>query len=81
VKRCADAIEDYLGPGTKGRLNDDGDLVLESADKTKKVRFDINDTSPHNNPHGHVEEFERVKNKMKPTFESGPIYPKDVPHD
>jgi hypothetical protein len=56
-------------------------LVIESADGAKKVRFDINDPSPHNSPHGHVEEFKQVKNKMKPKYKSGPIYPKDVPHE
>lgn len=81
VNKAADAIEDYLGPGAKPKINEAGDLVIESADGAKKVRFDINDPSPHKSPHGHVEEFKKVKNKMKPKYKSGPIYPKDVSHE
>lgn len=81
VSKAADSIEDYLGSGAKSKINEAGDLVVESAKGTKKVRFDIKDPSPHKSPHGHVEEFSQVKNKMKPKFKSGPIYPKDVPHE
>jgi len=37
--------------------NKSGDKVFISSDGTRRIRFDINNTSPHNNPHGHVEEF------------------------
>ena len=56
-------------------------MVVESADKTKKVRFGLNNPSPHNNPHTHVEELKRVKNRTVPTRKSGPIYPRDVPRE
>lgn len=61
--------------------NEAGDLVMESADGLKKIRFDINRPAPHKNPHSHVEIFKKVKNKKVPVEKSGPIYPKDVPHE
>ena len=81
VAKTADKITDYLGPGAKAKINKAGDLVIESADGTRTVRFDINNPNPHRSPHLHVEEYKRVKNKKKPTYESGPLYPKDVPHE
>lgn len=47
-----------------------------SADGKRRVRFDINNTYPHNNVHGHIEEF--VNGSWQ---KSGPIYPWDVPHN
>lgn len=81
VGKAAESIEGYLGPGARATRNPAGDLVLESADASRKVRFDINRTAPHKSPHAHVEEFKQVKNKSVPTYKSGPVYPKDVPHE
>jgi RHS repeat-associated protein len=81
AKEGADLIGRYLGPGARASRNKAGDLVVESADGAKKVRFDIKRPAPHSNPHAHVEEFTTVKNKSVPTYKSGPIYPKDVPHE
>jgi hypothetical protein len=47
-----------------------------SADETKRVRFDINNPSPHKNPHAHVEQ--KIEDNW---VKSGPIYPKDVPQE
>jgi hypothetical protein len=81
IKHGADLVDDIVGQGAKGTLNDAGDLVIESANGLKKVRFDINHTAPHKNPHGHVELFKKVKNNKVPVKKSGPIYPRDVPHE
>jgi len=45
------------------------------------VRFDLNHTNPHANPHGQLEIFEKIKNNLMPIFKSDPIYPWDVPHN
>lgn len=74
-------VEDIVGPNAKATLNEAGDLVIESQNGLAKVRFDINRTVPHKSPHAHVEVFEQVKNKKVPVQKSGPIYPKDVPHE
>jgi len=50
--------------------------VLISRDGTRRVRFDINNPSPHANAHGHVEVL--VNGKW---VKSGPIYTTDVPHN
>jgi hypothetical protein len=69
-------MKDWLGDGAKLIKNKSGDTVIISEKGTKRVRFDINNPSPHNNPHGHVEEL--VNGKWD---KSGPLYPKDVPHN
>jgi len=74
-------VEDIIGPNAKATLNEAGDLVIESQNGLTKVRFDINRTVPHKNPHAHVEVFEQIKNKKVSVQKSGPIYPKDVPHE
>jgi hypothetical protein len=69
-------IKDWLGKDAKVITNKSGDKVFISSDGTRRIRFDINNTSPHNNPHGHVEEF--INGKW---VKSGPLYPVDVPHN
>jgi len=69
-------MKDWLGNDAKVITNKNGDKVFMSSDGTRRIRFDINNTSPHNNPHGHVEEL--INGKW---VKSGPIYPKDVPHN
>ena len=74
-------VEDIVGSNAKATLNEAGDLVIESETGLTKVRFDINKTTPHQNPHAHVESFKQVKNNMIPVQKSGPIYPRDVPNE
>lgn len=69
-------VEAWLGENVRAITNKNGDKVFTSEDGTKRLRFDINNTSPHKNPHGHVEEF--IDGKW---IKSGPIYPIDVPHN
>ena len=76
VTDLAKDIKDWLGKDARVITNKNGDKVFMSGDGTKRIRFDINNTSPHNNPHGHVEEL--VNGKW---VKSGPIYPTDVPHN
>jgi hypothetical protein len=74
---AGDAIGDWLGPGTKVITNDEGDKIFVSGDGKRKVRVDLNNPSPHENPHSHAEE-----KKSDGTWDkSGPIYPKDVPKE
>ena len=76
VDDLAKNIKDWLGKDAKVITNKSGDKVFISSDGTRRIRFDINNTSPHNNPHGHVEEF--INGKW---VKSGPLYPVDVPHN
>ena len=70
------SIQDWLGDGARLVKNKNGDTVIISADGTKRVRFDLYNTSPHNSPHFHIEEF------IDDTWQkSGPIYPYDVPQN
>jgi RHS repeat-associated protein len=55
VRDTAQAIKDWLGPGAQAFRNKAGDLITMSRDGLRKVRFDINNPSPHANPHTHVE--------------------------
>ena len=55
------------------RDNKAGDKVFINKAGTWRVRFDINNPSPHQNPHSHVEELTSGK-----WLKSGPIYPTDV---
>jgi hypothetical protein len=64
----------WLGKDYRTITNGAGDNVFMSKDGLRKIRFDINKTSPHANPHTHVEEF--VNGKW---VKSGPLYPKDMP--
>lgn len=75
VSTVAKAIKIWLGPGAKWIVNKAGDKVFMSKDGTKRVRFDIKNPSPHQSPHGHIEEL--INGKW---VKSGQIYPKDVPH-
>ncbi|MDD2377030.1 MAG: hypothetical protein PHD15_05710 [Clostridia bacterium] len=68
-------IKDLLGKDTKIIINKNGDKIFISKDGTRRVRFDINNPSPHQSPHAHIEEL--VNGAWKKT---GPVYPTDVPH-
>ena len=64
----------FLGQDARVITNKNGDKIFISKNGTRKIRFDINKTKPHENPHGHVEEL--INGEWK---KSGPIFPKGVP--
>ena len=76
VGGVADSVATWLGRGGRVIKNDAGDSIFLSENGLRRVRFDINRPFPHRSPHGHVEEF--VNGKWN---KSGPVYPKDVPHN
>jgi hypothetical protein len=76
VAEAANAIARWLGKDVRVIVNKEGDYVFLSQNGTRKVRFDINDPSPHGSPHGHADEF--IDGKW---VRSEPIYPKDVPNN
>lgn len=69
-------ISKWLGEGAKFIRNEAGDPIFLSKDGLKCIRFDFNKTTPHNNPHAHIEI--KVDGKW---IKSGQIYPTDVPHN
>jgi hypothetical protein len=66
--KLLEKLADFLGVGSKARLNNAGDLLLQSQDELREVRFDFNNFSPHDAPHVHVIEYEWVKNKKIEIF-------------
>jgi len=76
IENLANDMKSWLGDGAKLIKNKSGDTVIISKDGARRIRFDINNPSPHNSPHGHIEEL--VNGKW---VKSGPIYPVDVPHN
>lgn len=68
-------ISEWIGNNSKMIQNDSGDLIFISKDGSRKIRFDFNNPSPHNNPHCHIEQL--IDGKWN---KSGQIYPIDVPH-
>ena len=76
IKKIEQQINGWLGKGTKLIKNSSGDYVFISKDELRRVRFDLKNPSPHNNPHGHIEEY--IEGKWN---KSGPIYPIDVQHN
>ena len=69
-------VSTWLGERTRFIHNEAGDSVFLSKDGVRRVRFDINNPTPHQNPHAHVEV--KINDKW---VKSGPIYPNDVPHN
>jgi hypothetical protein len=57
VQGVSKEATEWLGPNSKVITNSSGDKVFLSEDGLRKIRFDINNPAPHNNPHMHVEEL------------------------
>ena len=73
-------IRNWLGNDARVITNNSGDKIFLSNDGLRRVRFDINRTHPHNNPHGHFEH--KIGNIWAPVDPDNPqIYPLDVPHN
>jgi len=76
IANLSSEIEGWLGEDAKIIKNKHGDKIFISKNGLRRVRFDLKNTKPHNNPHGHVEEL------VDGTWvKSGPIYPYDIPHN
>jgi len=73
IEKALQAAKDWLGKEVRAITNKDGDSIFMNKAGTKKLRFDIKNPSPHENPHAHIEEL--INGKWR-----GPrIYPRDVP--
>ncbi|WP_041419018.1 RHS repeat-associated core domain-containing protein [Simkania negevensis] len=77
IAEIIERIEKFLGKGSKGFLNEAGDVIIESKDGLKQFRIDLLHTHPHQNPHSHIIEYEKIKNKKYKSFDHR-IYPSDV---
>jgi hypothetical protein len=71
-------IVKYVGEDAVGQLNKHGDLILESKDGLRQVRFDVNHPQPHRSPHAHVVEYRNTKNGKERIYNER-VYPRDVP--
>ena len=57
------SMDDYLGEDIRVKTTKSGeDMILQSKDGMREIRFDYNDPSPHVDPHIHVIEYKQVKN-------------------
>ena len=65
IARAMQSLEDFLGSNTRSFRNKSGDLIIESADGLRQVRFDFNNYIPHDKPHIHIIEWEYEKNGKK----------------
>ncbi len=76
VKKTSDDVAEWIGRDARLIKKDSGDIIVLSKDGNKRFRVDINRTNPHQNPHAHIEEL--IDGKW---IKSGPVYPRDVPHN
>ncbi|MBO7489270.1 MAG: hypothetical protein J6T88_03230 [Bacteroidales bacterium] len=65
-------IREWIGKDAKLITNSCDDIIILSKDGNKKIRFDINNTSPHHNPHIHIE------TKVNGKWKTNRIWPNDV---
>jgi len=63
ISETIERIEKFLGKGSRGFLNEAGDIIIESKDGLKQFRIDLLKTDPHSNPHMHTIIFKKIKNK------------------
>jgi hypothetical protein len=54
AEMTADDIIRWIGDGAQVIYNDHGDIIIVSADNTRKFRCDFNHTDPHQNEHMHL---------------------------
>jgi RHS repeat-associated protein len=76
VRQLANEIKEWLGKGYEVKKSGSSDLVLVSKNGKRRFRIDLTNPKPHKNPHTHTEEL--INGKWQ---KSGPLYPKDVPHN
>ena len=75
TNKVANDAKEWLGDDAQMVTNKSGDKIFLSGDGNRRIRFDINNPSPHENMHAHIEYFNG--NRWK---KSGPIFPKGLPH-
>lgn len=73
VEETISDAKEWLGDDATVITNESGDKVFISKEGTRKVRFDLKNPKPHENPHVHVEYLKG--NRWR---KSGPLWPKDV---
>jgi len=72
VSELAVHMKEWIGKDPKVIINSSKDMIILSKDNKRRIRFDINNTSPHQNPHVHLEYNTNGK------WKSERYYPKDV---
>ena len=75
VADSAKAVGDFVGPNARAFVNKAGDLIMESYDGLKQVRFDFKNPAPHADPHVHTIVYEKIKNKKVKRIDER-IFPK-----
>jgi len=79
IDNLANGMMDWLGNDVRVITNPSGDKIFMSNDGLRKIRFDINNPSPHSNPHAHFEQL--IGGRWRPVNPGSPqIYPSNVPH-
>lgn len=71
-------IESYLGENARRIQNpNNGNIIYQSEDGLREVRFDVGDPTPHENVHTHVVEYEAVPGGKK-RRDNRSAFPSDV---
>ena len=73
IQKVKDNIVEWLGDDFRFIKNKHDDIVLVSADNTRRVRLDLNEPYPHKNPHMHAEV------KINGDWTEERVFPYDVP--
>ena len=73
VSRIGRELKGWLGRDYRKIINKSGDMVFLSKKGDRRIRFDLNNPSPHKNPHMHIEEL-----KSNGKWTGKRIYPKDI---
>lgn len=68
-------MRNWIGKDAEIITNTSDDLIILSKDGNRKIRFNLNNPSPHNNPYVHVEK--KVNGKWK----TERVWPTDVEHN
>jgi hypothetical protein len=63
VTDVGNAIKDWLGSNSGAITNKAGDLIFQSKNGLREIRFDFKNFLPHNKQHIHLIEFKMKKNK------------------
>jgi hypothetical protein len=69
VNKIGDDVTQWLGEGSRKITNEHGDVIFQSQNGLKEIRFDMNNYVPHNKPHIHLIIYEQVKNKKEKIIE------------
>ena len=71
ITELGDEMKTWLGTNSRVIRNEAGDVILQSKDGLREIRFDFNSFYPHDKPHIHLTVYKMKKNKkIKPPHQN-----------